>query len=151
MEIPNAWCCWLLISDIYACTMTNGHISEQPQMIKPWTYYICMSGKSFLHALEKVFLCVLPHERADDTKFWEKEIHFFPSTTKLERSKFAFTAPCMPLKAPSRNRVARATQKFLLTPKSVWNTILPQKRLHIKNPCAIFLGCQWGPKFEEEE
>jgi hypothetical protein len=57
----------------------------------------------------------------------------------------------MPLKAPSRNRVARATQKFLLTPKSVWNTILPQKRLHIKNPCAIFLGCQWGPKFEEEE
>jgi hypothetical protein len=78
------------------------------------------------------------HERADDTMRKRNPIFSF---NQVESSEFAFTAPCMPLKLPSRNRVARAIQKFLLNPKSVWNTILPQKKVAHKNPCAKS-GCK---------
>jgi hypothetical protein len=63
------------------------------------------------------------------------------SFNQVESSEFTFTAPCMPLKLPSRNRVARAIQKFLLNPKSVWNTILLQKKVAHKNPRAKS-GCK---------
>ncbi len=98
-------------------------------------------GKCFLHVLQ----CIWTHERADDTNEEEKSNFFLQPS-----SEFAFTAPCMPLKLPSRNRVARAIQKFLLNPKSVWNTILPPKKVAHKNPCAKS-GCKRGPNSAEEE
>jgi hypothetical protein len=97
---------------------------------------------SYLHALENVFfMCCNVSGHMKELMIQTRKRYPIFSFNQVESSEFAFTVPCMPLKLPSRNRVARAIQKFLLNPKSVWNTILPQKKVAQKNPCAK-CGCK---------
>ncbi len=145
-------CLMLLIADFRCiclhrnyqpCQWTTARFDEALDITSPRT--------SYLHALENVlFMCCNVSGHMKELMIQMRKRNPIFSFNQVESSEFAFTAPCMPLKLPSRNRVARAIQKFLLNPKSVWNTILPQKQVAHKNPCAKS-GCKWGPNSEEEE